>query len=184
MGVFMKEQIIVRSMIDEKVFWDFSNFNTFKMSWRNWAVAVGFPVFMITIGIINIAIRGKADIDSGIILGLAFIAIGVIYPISYYLYYKKTIQEQIKKYHLSTPQNFYTCTLSKSGMAVTNSSGDASFTYDKIWRAYVVNKYVYLFVTQKRGFILPFANIDDASEDDLILCLQQNLGKRFRDNRK
>ncbi len=180
----MKNEIIVRSMIDEKVFWDFSNFNTFGMSLRNWLLAIGFPLFMIAMGIINITVRGKASADSGLVLGLAFIALGIFYPISYYLYYKKTIREQIKKFNLSTPQNFYTCALDENGLSVTSADGKASCTFEKMWRGYAVKEYVYLFATKKRGFILPLANIEGASPDELITFLKQHLGKRFFDKRK
>lgn len=171
-------------MIDEKVFWDFSNFNTFGMSVRNWALAVGFPVFMIAMGIINITIRGKASADSGLVLGLAFIALGIFYPISYYMYYKKTIREQIKKFNLSTPQNFYTCTLDAEGLNVANADSSAACSFEKMWRGYAVKEYVYLFATKKRGFILPLADVEGATPEELIAFLKQHLGKRFFDKHK
>lgn len=164
----MDEKITVRSMIDQKVFWDFSNFSTFGLSWRGWGLLAGFPIFMIIMGIFNFC-------TDGFWLGIGFILVGIIYPITYLLYYRKTINAQVKKFNLATAQNFYTCVLDTTGVHVTNATDTAFCAWDKVWRCYHVPGYIYLFAAKTRGFILPIVDIENASEADLLALLTTHL---------
>ena len=173
----MKESISVRSMIDSKVFWAFSNFNTFRLSVRPWLMALLFPIFMIGMGIFNIC-------TGGALLGVAFIVVGIAYPASYVVYYRSSITGQIKKFGLETAQNFYTCTLDEQGLHVQNATEQADCPWDKLYRAYWVDGYVYLYATKARSFILPVKDIENASEQELIAFLQAHLpAEKFIDKR-
>ena len=165
----MKDSISVRSMIDSKVFWAFSNFNTFRLSIRPWATALLFPIFMIGMAIFNF-------FTGGVALGVAFIAVGIAYPASYVLYYRSSIKGQIKKFGLETAQNFYTCTLDESGLHVQNATEHADCPWDKLYRAYWVDDYVYLYAAKTRSFILPVKDLENgATEAELIALLRAHL---------
>lgn len=175
----MREKIIVKSMIDEKVFWDFSYFNVFGLSWQNKALITLFPLFMIGMAVWNM-------LTGGVALGICFAVIGVAYPISYILYFRHSIKQQITKFGLAEAKNFYTCTLSAEGLHVQNDNSEVDWPWEKMFRVFVLDKYVYTYASKQRGFIMPLADLQEgATVEDLMEMLRAHLSKnQLADKRK
>lgn len=160
--------IQVHTQIDRKVFTDFSNFNAFRLHYRGLGLA-GFPVLMIALAILNYATGSK-------LFFWLFSLTGILLPLFYLLFYRVSLSKQIIANHLEQPRHAYSVQLDKTGVTVQNDAEHVVYRWDQVYRVYLREHYVYLYITKARAFLLPYTDIaEGADAQALISSIRQNL---------
>lgn len=160
--------ITVPSHMNQQVFTNFSNFNSFRLHNR-WLGLAGFPVLMIALSVIN------RETGSDFLFYL-FIACGIGLPLLYLLFYFVSLKQQIAANGLQTPRLAYTVTLSPQGVAVQTDKERAKYRWDQLYRVYVLPEATYVYITRARAFLLPHADLPDGvTTQDLVALVSQHL---------
>lgn len=167
----MNTKIVIESKIDAKVFKDFSFFNCFKLNLK-WTGLVAFPIVMFFLAWLNLSTGSK-------FLCILFCILSVTMPALYLLFYKVSINNQIKKFKLETPQQVYTATIMNDGFHIKNAKESAIYKWEQIYRVYILKNYTYIYITKNRSFILPDADIIDCKKESLVNAIQ-NLTKKSK----
>lgn len=170
--------IIIQTCIDKHVFCAFSHFNAFRLHYR-WLGLAAFPIIMFALGIVN------RNTGSDLLFYL-FSAVGMLFPVLYLVFYVVSLSHQVRVNRLETPRLAYTITLSESGLAVASDAEHAVYSWQQIYRFYVLPDVAYGYITKGRAFLLPFAGLrEGATADELVACVRTNLPQeRLFDKRR
>lgn len=169
----IKQSFTIESIIDKEVFTDFSYFHNFILGNRKNGFIFS-TVFLIIMAFINLFT------DSFVLfllcMGLAF---GV--PILYYLFYKRSLNNQIKINHLDSPKQAYTLTIDNRGVSATTETEHALYKWNDIFRAYRTSKYFYFYIIKNKALILPVSNLVNLDPNTLwtFITAQTNKNKYF-----
>ena len=153
------QPITVKTMMDTKVFTDFSHFNSFRLN-KRWLSLVLFPVIIVAFGFVNLFTGSR-------LLFYVFCAAGIVLPLLYLLFYRVSIKKQIVAYQLEIPRCAYTVFLSKDGVAVSNEKEQAKLDWERVYRVFELDDYTYVYITKARAFILPHRDIADGTPEQL-----------------
>jgi hypothetical protein len=160
--------IVIRTMIDKKVFSDFGRFNFFHLHHR-WLGLVLFPLLMTMFAYFNL-------ITGSTLLFVLFIGMGLVFPVGSILTFNVNLKNQIKANNLSVPRLGYTVSLSPEGIVVSTDREKAEYSWEQIFRIYRSKQYLYLYVSKKKAFILPLECIREGSEEDLVQLITDSIG--------
>lgn len=160
--------ITVPSHMNQQVFTDFSNFNSFRLHNR-WLGLAGFPVLMIALSVVN------RETGSDFLFYL-FIACGIGLPLLYLLFYFVSLKQQVKANGLDTPRLAYTVTLSPHGVEVETDKEHAKYRWEQLYRVYVLPEATYVYITRARAFLLPHADLSDGvTPQELVALVSEHL---------
>jgi len=160
----MEDSITVSVKIDAKLFRDFAIFDVFQMK-RRWKSPILFALIMLGFAILCFSRYQTAE--QAIFIGSVLLAVGFGLPIVYFVNFFRSINAQIKKLGLSTPQPFYTVTLTEApdGIQVVTKNGEAAqYKWDSICGLYQGKSCTYLYVQNSRAYLLPDRDVADKSE--------------------
>lgn len=149
----------IQSMVDTTVFTDFSYFHNFILGNRKGGFLFS-TVFLIALAFLNLY-TGSLPLFT-LCIGLA---VGV--PGLYYLFYRRSLRNQIKANHLETPREAYTLVIDEKGVNVANGTEQATYLWDNIFRVYRTSKYVYIYIIKNKAFILPLKDLKGGTPDAL-----------------
>lgn len=153
------QTLTVHSMIDEQTFRDFSYFHNLTLGNRKAGFLAG-SVLLIFLAFLNL-FTGSTPLFA-ICLGLA---LGV--PGCYFLFYQRSLKNQIRANHLETPREAYTLTIDSAGVTASSGSEQMTYPWDRIFRVYRTPGYIYIYIIKNRAFILPLKDITGATPDAL-----------------
>lgn len=149
----------IKSKIDVETFTAFSYFHNFILG----NTKIGF-IF----GTLSLILLAFVNLFTGSLpLFIIFILIAVAVPIIYYLFYKRTLLNQIKANDLTTPKDAYTLLINEEGVTAINQTEKALYPWNKIFRVYRTQKYIYIYIIKNKAFILPFKDLESTSPDVL-----------------
>ena len=157
-------RIICNSKIDSKVLSDFSYFNCFTLKHRLIGL-VAFPPTMFAFGMLD-TLTG-----STFILKL-FTVLGFALPILYVIFYIVSLKKQILRFNLQEAKKAYTVELCDDGIHVKNETEKAVYAWTQIYRIYITKKYMYVYITKNRSFIMPYADLQEVSKESLFKAVQ------------
>jgi hypothetical protein len=147
-------------MIDKDVFLNFAKFNFYHFQHR-WLGLILFPLFLTLFAYFNL-ITGSTT------LFFLFLAIGFIVPLGSIAIFRSNLKNQIKANNLEIPRLAYSVLCNSSGIVVSTDSQHANYPWSRIFRIYRTKKYLYIYVTKSKVFILPFEGLSQGTEKDLI----------------
>jgi len=158
--------ITCKSIIDAKVFSDFSYFHNFILGNRKTGFITG-SLFLLVTALLNL-FTGSFSL----FLVCLVLAIGV--PFLYYLFYCRTLFNQIKANHLEIPREAYTITITESGVTASTATERITYPWNKIFRIYRTSEYFFLYIIKNKAFILPSRDVQGASQDHLWELIQEH----------
>lgn len=160
--------VTVPAHMNEKVFTDFSNFNSFRLHNR-WLGLAAFPVLMIGLSIIN-------RMTGSDFLFYLFIAFGIGLPLLYLFFYFVSLRQQIRANNLGTTRLAYTVTVSQDGVEVETETEHAKYRWNQLYRVYVLSEYTYIYMTRARAFLLPHADLPEGcTPTDLATLMTRHI---------
>lgn len=171
------QPVIMHVKMDAKVFTEFSNFNAFRMN-RRWLGLALFPAAMGIFGVVNLMTGSRLLFD-------LFCIAGVVLPLLYLFFYHISLRKQISAYHLKSPRNAYTVSLSADGVAVSTEKEQTSFRWDQVYRVFELDARTYVYITKARAFLLPHSDLSQATPEQLHQVFLDYLPRvRLFDKRK
>lgn len=163
------QTITVHTHVDAQVYTAFSTFNNFTLNQRKLTLKL-FPVLMIGLGVAHLANQYRA-------MGVVFIALGCLLPLSYLGFHRRALKNQIAQYRLEKPRLAYTITLMQSKIFIENGKEKIQYPYEMCYGAYQVPHFCYVYITKAKCFILPTKDLqDEVTKEELWAFLQDKLG--------
>lgn len=101
-----------------------------------------------------------------------FTILGFLLPILYLIFYMASLEKQISRFNLQTPQKAYTVEIYDDGVHVKNKTEKAVYTWNQIYRIYITKKYMYVYITKNRSFIMPYTDLQDFAKESLIKAVK------------
>lgn len=162
-----KIYIQIGTYMDAITFRDFSYFNSFKLGNRLITLIL-FPIIMFALAILN------ALTESSFLFWL-FISLGILLPSSYLIFYRAALKHQIDINDLTVPKKVYTLTINTKELFITNQGEQSSYSWNQIYRLFIMDKYIYIYITKARAFILPYTDFVQGTPEELLTLAKKNL---------
>jgi len=160
--------MIIECYLDERTFSAFTGFDIFtrRKLWKN---PVKFAVLMTLPALICFI---KADIRGAVMLGTVLLAVGWGMPVLYLLNFFLSVRKAARDQKLDPPRLVYTVELTeaKDGIHVENEKEKATFLWKNVFHAYRAKDCIYLYITDKRAFLLP------VEDEETWLMILRKLG--------
>lgn len=153
------QSVTVHSMLNATVFSDFSYFHNFILGGRRYGFI--FSIILLTLIAFMNLFTGSVPMFL-ISIGLA---VGV--PLFYFLFYRRTLLNQIHANQLETDREAYTLTIDNRGVTASTSTEQMTYPWNKIFRFYRTNHYFYIYIIKNRAFILPVKDMKGCAPDYL-----------------
>lgn len=147
--------VFINVKLDEKIFRDFSFFNTFTRP-KRWARLGLFLFLMALFAVICFLMEG------GLLLGCVLLGVGIVVPAVYVGSFLLSVNKEAKKAGLSADRPVYTVELSRApdGIRVQSSTtAQMRFQWAECDSAWHRNGCTYLYAAPNRAFLLPDAQI-------------------------
>lgn len=177
------ETIVISSRIDDKLFSRFAFFDTIVLQKRLRSPLI-FTGLMSTFACICYVFHNRAD--QAIFMGNVLLIIGFALPLVYFGTFFRSVQNEITRMNLHTPQLVYKVYLDdeKDGIVVADpkASGTAFRSWNDMFGAYRVKGCIYLYVSPRQAFLLPDGQAN-VSPDELWAFLQKKLPQEKMKNR-
>ncbi|PHV70093.1 hypothetical protein CS063_12370 [Sporanaerobium hydrogeniformans] len=162
-----KIPIQIDTHMDVATFRAFSHFNSFKLNNRFITLAL-FPVVMFGLAVIN-AVTGSS------LFFWLLISLGILLPSSYLIFYKVAMERQITLHGLDTPKKVYSLIVNTKGLYITSQTEKAHYRWNQIYRLFVMDDSIYIYLTKARAFILPYKDFTQGTPEELLALAQKNL---------
>lgn len=169
--------LTVQSTIDQQIFRDFSYFHNLTLGGRMTGFYVGSGL---------LAIFGAVNLFTGSpLLFFLCAACAVFIPLLYYLFYQRSLRNQIRANHLEVPRTAYTLTLDEIGVTASTEKERMTYPWANIFRVYRTNSYIYVYIIKNRAFIIPLKDVKGATPDALwdLICSHTDRTKVFKRGR-
>ena len=153
------QSLTVHSMLDSSVFSDFSYFHNFVLGGRRYGFMFSIPLLII-LALFNAA-------TGSIPLFLICLFLAIVVPISYFLFYRRSLRNQILANQLETAREAYTLTIDNRGVTASTPTEQMTYPWNKIFRFYRTNHYFYIYIIKNRAFILPVKDMKGCTPDYL-----------------
>ena len=166
--------LTVQSTIDQQIFRDFSYFHNLTLGGRMTGFYVGSGL---------LAIFGAVNLFTGSpLLFFLCVACAVFIPLLYYLFYQRSLRNQIRANHLEVPRTAYTLTLDEIGVTASTEKERMTYPWANIFRVYRTNSYIYVYIIKNRAFIIPLKDVKGATPDALwdLICSHTDRTKVFK----
>lgn len=151
------QSITVPSMIDTPTFSDFSYFHNFVLGGRKEGFIFGV-ILLIVLAFVNL-------FTGSIPMFLICIGLAIIVPGGYFLFYRRSLRNQIAANNLTTPREAYTLTIDNRGVTASTATEKMTYPWNKIFRFYRTKHYFYIYIVKNRAFILPVKDLKGCTAD-------------------
>lgn len=169
------DTIVVSSRIDDKLFSGFAFFDTIIHQKRLRSPLI-FTGLMAAFACICYFLHDRAN--QAIFMGNVLLLVGLALPLVYFGTFFRSVQNQITRLNLRTPQLVYTVYLDdeKDGVVITDAKASKTVfrSWNDIFGAYRVKGCIYLYVSPRQAFLLPDGQAN-VSPDALWAFLQKKL---------
>ena len=172
----------IEAVLSEDVFRRFTMFDMFRRR-KVWKKPAIWAAILCASGCVCLFMN---HIQGAVLLGTVLMIVGLGLPLAYFASFALSVKQQVVASDLRRPRHVYTLELTPKakGIAVSNEKEHAEFEWKKIHHAYRDLMATYLFITPRRGFILPHDCVEEG-EDALWELLQKKLpADRCTDIRK
>lgn len=159
--------IQIDTHMDAATFRDFSHFNSFQLGNRLITLTL-FPIIMFALAVLN-AMTGS------FLFFWLFIGLGIVLPTSYLIFYKIALERQINTNDLTTPKKVYSLTINAKELLITSKTEKVSYRWNQIYRLFIMDKYIYVYLTKARAFILPYTDFIQGTPEELLALAEKNL---------
>lgn len=166
-----RQSITVPVHLDAKTFRTFAWFDTVKRP-KRWRMPLVFAVIFTVFACVAFAMRGRAD--GATLLGVVLLVVGLGIPGAYFLSFYLSVRGQIKRFGLKEPRYAYTLTLSEQGVKIATDKEQDDYTWDRISAAYRRNSCIYLYVEERRAYLLPKGQ-EDGQQDAIWTLVREQL---------
>ncbi|MEN1760058.1 YcxB family protein [Anoxynatronum sibiricum] len=156
----MEKPIVVRTTVNAQIFRDFSHFNAFQMNHRG-LMLLFFPVFLIILGVVHLSTGSR-------LFFYAYCGAGLLLPLAYLIFYRVSLNRQIRLHHLEMPRVAYTVTLGQKDVKVTSETEITTFQWHQVYRVFHLEQVSYLYLTKARAFILPHGDLQQGTPEALF----------------
>lgn len=163
--------ILIPVHLDAKTFRGFAWFDTIGRS-KRWRSPLIFAVIFTFFACIALSMRGRAD--GATLLGVVLLVVGLGIPGGYFLSFYLSVRGQIKRFGLKEPRYAYTVTLSESGVKIATDKEQADYTWDNVYAAYRKAECIYLYIEERRAYLLPKGQ-GEADQDEIWALLLERL---------
>ena len=172
----------IEAVLSEDVFRRFTMFDMFRRR-KVWKKPAIWAAILCASGCVCLFMN---HIQGAVLLGTVLMIVGLGLPLAYFASFALSVKQQVVASDLRRPRHVYTLELTAKakGIAVSKEKEHAEFEWKKIHHAYRDLMATYLFITPRRGFILPHDCVEEG-EDALWELLQKKLpADRCTDIRK
>ncbi len=167
--------ITVPVRLDKRTFRRFAVFDALKVR-RLGRRPLLFSLLMLAFAAAALLLRRE---QSGMIAAVLLV-IGAGLPVVWAGTFLSQVNLQAEKNRLTPPRHVYTVTLSDEGISVQNQQMEEEtlrLSWNEVWKAWRRRDCIYLYVTERRAFLLP-AGQADAPDDELwALCSSHLQGR-------
>jgi len=161
----MKDSAITVSVkIDARLFRNFAIYDAFRMK-KRWKSPVLFALILLGFAILCFS-RAKTQ-EQAVFMGAVLLAVGFGLPIIYFANFFRSINVQIRKLGLKSPQPVYTVTLTDvpDGIHVAAKNGEtAQYEWNNLYGVHQGKSCTYLYVQNNRAYLLPDRDIGSQAE--------------------
>lgn len=155
------ENIVVKSMITEKIYRSYMNFHVYKRN-KSWIQLPILSFFLFLFGLVNLFTNSP-------ILAFTFITLSIYLFLSRFLRFYISVKRICKEHGLSEkPKLFYTLEINKSGLLITNKNEKATYKWNNLYHIYILENVIYIYLNDQNAFILPLSKLKQ-SEKELLL---------------
>ena len=173
----MEKPIVVRTTVNAQVFREFSHFNAFQMNYRGLMLLV-FPVFLLLLAFIHLNTGSR-------LFFYLYCGAGLLLPLAYLIFYRVSLNRQIRLHRLETPRVAYTVTLGEKEVKVTSDTEKTTFQWHQVYRVFHLEQVSYLYLTKARAFILPHGDLQQGTPEALVTLVKEKVPPiRVKDKRK
>ena len=167
------QSVTIQSTIDEQTFRDFSYFHNLTLGSRMTGFVVSSALLVI-FGAVNL-------LTGSLLLFVLCVGFAVFIPLLYYLFYQRSLRNQIRANQLHEPRAAYTLTLDDKGVTASTEKERMDYPWKNIFRVYRTQKYIYVYIIKNRAFIIPLKDVKGATPDALwdLICSHTDRTKVF-----
>lgn len=162
----------IRSRFTPQVFREFSFFNTFILNAR-WMTVLIFPIIVLGTATV-LFIQGEKRSS---IVALVLVAVCALFVAGYIYTYQKGLREQIQKFGLTAknPAVRYTIQMDEGGVSINNGKERTRILWREFFGVYAYKNNFYLYFNRSRSFLMPFADIEGGTPEELWAYLKEKL---------
>lgn len=140
-------------------------------------------VFAVILGVCAAVCFLMRETRGAVALGGVLLAAGLGVPAAYFLSFFFSLRGQAREQKLGTGKYVYTLDLSGSGVAVNNGREHAAYPWGQVFRAYRRVDAVYLYITPRRAFLIPYECVNGEA-DGLWALIERGLPAERRTARQ
>lgn len=162
----------IKSRFTPQVFREFSFFNTFVLGAR-WLTVLIFPV--VVLGTATVLFLQKNERAS--VVALVLVLLCIAFAGGYIILYQRGLGTQIQKFGLKkdNPPVRYTLYLDDGGVSITNGKERTRVLWGEFFGVYVYKKNFYLYYNRSRSFLMPFADIEGGTPEEVWAFFKQKM---------
>ncbi len=167
--------ITVTVRLDKRTFRRFAVFDALRVR-RMGRRPLVFALLMLAFAAAALLLRRE---QSGMIAAVLLV-VGVGLPLVWAGSFLSQINLQAEKNKLTPPRLVYTVTLSEEGVCVQNVQREEEtlrLGWSEVWRAWRRRDCIYLYVTERRAFLLPSGQADAPDDEVWALCSSHLQGR-------
>lgn len=162
--------VTIDSIIDKKIYLNFSRFHRFYTQ-KNSRNIVFFPIVLLGFAIYNWWIGNN-------ILGWILLAFCLLMPVwSLTTFHLNTIK-QVKRFNLEVPRIFYSIIFSEKGIKISNNRENAEYEWSQVYKIYRTQSSIYLYLTPVNAFIIPISCVKVCTADELWVLFQKHISNK------